>query len=151
MIASASIISPISNAIISGLMAMIWICIQACKGLTTIYSSRIAIVPKNEVSHLLSSRITRNEVSEGSWARVKNGKYKGDLAQVLCTQFDFVALWLHFLLIYICFFIVDCGCEWCTKKSNSEAYTKNWSTSNDCKICNSFFSTLVPIFIFSWQ
>ncbi|KAM3698430.1 hypothetical protein ACJW31_06G187600 [Castanea mollissima] len=60
--------------------------IEACKGLTTIYSSRIAIVPKNEVSHLLSSRITRNEVSEGSWARVKNGKYKGDLAQIVAVN-----------------------------------------------------------------
>ncbi|KAF3945897.1 hypothetical protein CMV_027775 [Castanea mollissima] len=60
--------------------------IEACKGLTTIYSSRIATVPKNEVSHLLSSRITRNEVSEGSWARVKNGKYKGDLAQIVAVN-----------------------------------------------------------------
>jgi hypothetical protein len=50
-------------------MAMICICVQACKGLSTVYSSRITIVPKNEVSHLLSSRSARNEVSEGTWAR----------------------------------------------------------------------------------
>ncbi|XP_052187929.1 protein RNA-directed DNA methylation 3 [Diospyros lotus] len=59
---------------------------EACKGLCTIYSSRIAPVPKNEVSHLLSVRSKRNEVSVGTWARVKNGKYKGDLAQVIAVN-----------------------------------------------------------------
>ena len=43
----------------------------------------MASVPKNEVSHLFSVRSKCNEVSVGTWARVKNGKYKGDLAQVL--------------------------------------------------------------------
>ncbi|KAK9190118.1 hypothetical protein WN943_018719 [Citrus x changshan-huyou] len=56
---------------------------EACKGLSGIYYSRLAPVPKNEVSHLLSAQIKRNEVSEGTWAYVKNGKYKGDLAQVV--------------------------------------------------------------------
>lgn len=40
-------------------------------------------VPSNEISHLLSVRSKYNEVSVGTWARVKSGKYKGDLAQVL--------------------------------------------------------------------
>lgn len=40
-------------------------------------------VPKNEVSHLLSARSKFNELSEGTWVRVKNGIYKGDLAQVV--------------------------------------------------------------------
>lgn len=40
-------------------------------------------LPKNEVSHLLSARSKRNELLEGTWVRVKNGVYKGDLAQVV--------------------------------------------------------------------
>ncbi|EOY18833.1 Kow domain-containing transcription factor 1, putative [Theobroma cacao] len=59
---------------------------EACKGLTYIYSSRVAPVPSNEVYHLLSVRTKRSEVSEGMWARVKNGKYKGDLAQVVAVN-----------------------------------------------------------------
>ncbi|KAK9282782.1 hypothetical protein L1049_011003 [Liquidambar formosana] len=59
---------------------------EACKGLCSIYSSRVAPVPKNEISHLLSVRNKNNEVSEGSWARVKNGKYKGDLTQVVSVN-----------------------------------------------------------------
>lgn len=42
------------------------------------------MVPNNEVSHLLSVRSKYSEVSEGMWARVKSGKYKGDLGQVFC-------------------------------------------------------------------
>ncbi|KAB1219015.1 hypothetical protein CJ030_MR3G015069 [Morella rubra] len=55
---------------------------EACKGLSSIYPTRIMPVPKNEVPHLLSSQRKCNEVSEGMWARVKSGKYKGDLAQI---------------------------------------------------------------------
>ncbi|XP_011031637.1 PREDICTED: hornerin isoform X1 [Populus euphratica] len=60
--------------------------IEACKGLCSIYSSRMAPVPKNEVSHLLSIRKSCNQVSEGMWARVKNGNYKGDLAQIVAVN-----------------------------------------------------------------
>ncbi|XVE99222.1 hypothetical protein REPUB_Repub03eG0178900 [Reevesia pubescens] len=59
---------------------------EACKGLTYIYSSRVAPVPSNEVYHLLNVRTKHSEVSEGMWARVKNGKYKGDLAQVVAVN-----------------------------------------------------------------
>ncbi|KAJ4720705.1 Transcription elongation factor Spt5 [Melia azedarach] len=59
---------------------------EACKGLLGIYYSRLGPVPKNEVTHLLSAQIKRNEVSEGMWAYVKNGKYKGDLAQVVAVN-----------------------------------------------------------------
>lgn len=52
----------------------------------------MAPVPKNEVSHILSVRSKSNVVSEGMWARIKNGKYKGDLAQVY-------SLWLAELLL----------------------------------------------------
>lgn len=40
-------------------------------------------VPRNDVSRLLSIRNEYNVVSVGMWARVKNGRYKGDLGQVL--------------------------------------------------------------------
>ncbi|OAY45822.1 protein RNA-directed DNA methylation 3 isoform X2 [Manihot esculenta] len=59
---------------------------EACKGLCSIYSTRVAPVPKNEVSHILSVRSKSNVVSEGMWARIKNGKYKGDLAQVVAVN-----------------------------------------------------------------
>ncbi|KAJ6317426.1 hypothetical protein OIU76_013045 [Salix suchowensis] len=60
--------------------------IEACKGLCSIYSSRMAPVPKNEVSHLLSIRKSCNQVTGGMWARVKNGNYKGDLAQIVAVN-----------------------------------------------------------------
>ncbi|KAK6933434.1 NGN domain [Dillenia turbinata] len=56
---------------------------EACKGLSFIYNSRVAPVPRNEISHLFSVRNKNIEISVGMWARVKNGKYKGDLAQVV--------------------------------------------------------------------
>ncbi|KAJ0103247.1 hypothetical protein Patl1_06019 [Pistacia atlantica] len=59
---------------------------EACKGLSGIYTSRMAPVPQNEVSHLFSTRIKYNEVSVGTWAYVKSGKYKGDLAQVVAVN-----------------------------------------------------------------
>ncbi|KAJ9684691.1 hypothetical protein PVL29_016920 [Vitis rotundifolia] len=59
---------------------------EACKGLCSIYTSRVAPVPKNEVTHLLSVRSKCNEISEGTWARMKNGKYKGDLAQIVVVS-----------------------------------------------------------------
>ena len=70
----------------------------------------MAPVPKNEVTHLLSVRSKCNEISEGTWARMKNGKYKGDLAQVLFSQIDHASCLLVVILIsYI--ISVDCGGE----------------------------------------
>ncbi|KAL3649647.1 hypothetical protein CASFOL_006050 [Castilleja foliolosa] len=59
---------------------------EACKGLSSIYSSRVTAVPNNELSRLLSVRSKSSGISEGMWARVKNGKYKGDLAQVVAVN-----------------------------------------------------------------
>lgn len=56
---------------------------QACKGLTGIYVTRVQPVPPNEVYHLFSVRKKSPDISEGMWARIKSGNYKGDLAQVL--------------------------------------------------------------------
>ncbi|RZC70540.1 hypothetical protein C5167_033678 [Papaver somniferum] len=57
--------------------------VEACKGLTGIYSTRVTVVPKNELAHLVSFRKKQIEISKGTWARVKLGNYKGDLAQVV--------------------------------------------------------------------
>ncbi|XP_026414396.1 protein RNA-directed DNA methylation 3-like isoform X1 [Papaver somniferum] len=57
--------------------------VEACKGLTGIYSTRVTVVPKNELAHLVSFRKKQIEISKGTWARVKLGNYKGDLAQVI--------------------------------------------------------------------
>ena len=94
----------------------------------------MAPVPKNEVTHLLSVRSKCNESSKGTWARMKNGKYKGDLAQVLFSQIDHASFLLVVILIF-CVISVDCGGEWCSKESNSEADPKNWSTGDGGKIC----------------
>lgn len=59
---------------------LLWI--QACKGISGIYSTRVASVPENDISQLLTVRSRVSEVTVGTMARVKNGKYKGDLAQV---------------------------------------------------------------------
>ncbi|VFQ83649.1 unnamed protein product [Cuscuta campestris] len=60
--------------------------IETCRGLCSIYCSRMAPVPKNEISQLISVRNKCNGISEGTWARVKSGKYKGDLAQVVAVN-----------------------------------------------------------------
>uniref|UniRef100_A0A0A0LN22 KOW domain-containing protein n=1 Tax=Cucumis sativus TaxID=3659 RepID=A0A0A0LN22_CUCSA len=60
--------------------------IEACKGITGIYSTRVASVPENDISQLLSVRSRVSEVTVGTMARVKNGKYKGDLAQIVAVN-----------------------------------------------------------------
>ncbi|RLN30535.1 hypothetical protein C2845_PM05G32910 [Panicum miliaceum] len=54
---------------------------EACKGFCSVYASRITSVPAAEVPSLLSSRTKPFEISRGTWVRMKNGNYKGDLAQ----------------------------------------------------------------------
>ncbi|AQK87069.1 Protein RNA-directed DNA methylation 3 [Zea mays] len=54
---------------------------EACKGFCSVYTSRITSVPATEVPSLLSSRTKPFEISRGTWIRMKNGNYKGDLAQ----------------------------------------------------------------------
>ncbi|CAH9055381.1 unnamed protein product, partial [Cuscuta epithymum] len=60
--------------------------IEACKGLASIYCSRMAQVPRNEISQLFSVRSKCHGISKGMWARVKSGRYKGDLAQVVAVS-----------------------------------------------------------------
>jgi len=56
---------------------------QACHQLADVYYSLVTRVPVNEVSQLLVVRRRYNEVKEGTWARVKSGIYRGDIAQVI--------------------------------------------------------------------
>ncbi|XP_058110427.1 protein RNA-directed DNA methylation 3-like isoform X2 [Magnolia sinica] len=59
---------------------------EACKGVSSIYPSKMSLVPKSEVPHLLSVQNQKSEVSKGTWVRVKFGVYKGDLAQVVAVD-----------------------------------------------------------------
>uniref|UniRef100_J3M8P4 KOW domain-containing protein n=1 Tax=Oryza brachyantha TaxID=4533 RepID=J3M8P4_ORYBR len=59
---------------------------EACKGFCTVYVSRINSVPVAEVPSLLSSRTKPFAISPGTWVRMKNGNYKGDLAQVVSAD-----------------------------------------------------------------
>ncbi|KAM7526857.1 hypothetical protein LguiA_016759 [Lonicera macranthoides] len=59
---------------------------EACKGLCNINLSNVFPVPMNELSRLLYVRSKCSEISVGTWARVKNGKYKGDVAQVVALN-----------------------------------------------------------------
>lgn len=48
-------------------------------------------MPNNEISRLLSVRSKSSGITEGMWARVKSGKYKGDLALVIsCSYVEFL-------------------------------------------------------------
>lgn len=42
----------------------------------------MVLLPKAEAPNLLTVQRKTKNVSEGTWARVKGGIYKGDLAQV---------------------------------------------------------------------
>ncbi|RDX94228.1 Protein RNA-directed DNA methylation 3, partial [Mucuna pruriens] len=59
---------------------------EACQGIPGIYATRVAPVPNSEVHHLFSVRSRTPEISEGMWARIKGGNYKGDLAQVVAVN-----------------------------------------------------------------
>lgn len=79
---------------------------QACNGLSSIYSSRVMTVSKDEISHMFSVRSKGNGISEGMWARVKSGTYKGDLAQVPIDPFWAVHLFCLFTVTSLWFLVV---------------------------------------------
>lgn len=58
----------------------------ACNQLADVYFSLVTPVPSNEVGQLLVVKKRYHEVKEGTWARVKNGIYRGDLAQVVAVN-----------------------------------------------------------------
>ncbi|KAJ3696098.1 hypothetical protein LUZ60_001475 [Juncus effusus] len=59
---------------------------EACKGFTYVYPSRITAVPTNEAPLLLAVRNKPNLLSKGTWVRLKTGNYKGDIAQVVSVD-----------------------------------------------------------------
>ncbi|XP_017218344.2 protein RNA-directed DNA methylation 3 isoform X2 [Daucus carota subsp. sativus] len=59
---------------------------EACNGLCSIYPSRVAAVKPGEISNLLTVRSKPCNITLGTFARVKSGKYKGDLAQVVAVN-----------------------------------------------------------------
>lgn len=75
----------------------------------------MVLLPKAETPNLLTVQRKTKKVSEGTWARVKNGKYKGDLAQVhftLLYMFPFqIVVFLRLPNHFILYVLVDCGCE----------------------------------------
>ncbi|KAK8953579.1 hypothetical protein KSP40_PGU003815 [Platanthera guangdongensis] len=56
---------------------------EACNGLCILYPSRVEFVPRIEAPSLLSIQKKACAISKGTWVRMKNGKYKGDLAEVV--------------------------------------------------------------------
>ncbi|KAL0903619.1 hypothetical protein M5K25_028011 [Dendrobium thyrsiflorum] len=59
---------------------------EACNGLCILYPSRIEVVPRNEAPNLLSIQRKACGILKGMWVRMKNGKYKGDLAEVVLVN-----------------------------------------------------------------
>ncbi|KAL0888660.1 hypothetical protein Bca101_012643 [Brassica carinata] len=60
--------------------------LEACMSLNGIYATRMMLLPKSEAPHLLTVQKKTKTFSEGTWARIKSGKYKGDLAQVVAVS-----------------------------------------------------------------
>ncbi|KAK8918941.1 hypothetical protein KSP39_PZI021942 [Platanthera zijinensis] len=58
----------------------------ACNGLCILYPSRVEFVPRIEAPSLLSIQKKACAISKGTWVRMKNGKYKGDLAEVVLVN-----------------------------------------------------------------
>ncbi|KAF5313474.1 hypothetical protein D9611_008618 [Ephemerocybe angulata] len=57
---------------------------QAVQGLVGVYISRgIHLVPIEEMASLLTIKKQEQTVKEGTWVRIKRGKYAGDLAMVM--------------------------------------------------------------------
>eukprot|EP00850_Spirogloea_muscicola_P005726 SM000026S08975 [mRNA] locus=s26:804898:812869:+ [translate_table: standard] len=56
---------------------------QACKGLRLLYAWKIDLVPIKEMPDVLTVDKKVVEIDRDMWVRVKNGIYKGDLAQVV--------------------------------------------------------------------
>lgn len=74
--------------------------LQACKGFFNIYATRMGLVPSNEIPHLLSTRNKPCTISKGTWVRMKNGNYKGDLGQVYDSIWAGNLLLFYFFLLF---------------------------------------------------
>lgn len=56
---------------------------RAIEQTNNVYMSRMTLVPIKEMTDVLTIRGKESEIKPGSWARVKRGKYAGDLCQVI--------------------------------------------------------------------
>ncbi|XP_028794950.1 putative transcription elongation factor SPT5 homolog 1 [Neltuma alba] len=56
---------------------------EACKGLRTIFTQKITLVPIREMTDVLSVESKAIDLSRDTWVRMKIGTYKGDLAKVV--------------------------------------------------------------------
>lgn len=68
---------------------------QACRGMRTIYSQKVTLVPIKEMTDVLSVEKKSVEIDQDTWVRVKTGIYKGDLAKVnsaTCVVFCYCSL-----------------------------------------------------------
>ena len=61
---------------------------RAIDGLLGFYGSKITLVPINDMALTLFVKPVERNVKEGAWVRVKRGKFKGDLAQVITLADD---------------------------------------------------------------
>ncbi|ORX44147.1 transcription elongation factor Spt5 [Piromyces finnis] len=56
---------------------------KAIEQTNNVYMSRMTLVPIQEMTDVLTIRSKEAEIKPGSWARVKRGKYQGDLCQII--------------------------------------------------------------------
>jgi len=73
---------------------------RAIEQTNNVYMSRMTLVPIQEMTDVLTIRGKETEIKPGSWARVRKGKYAGDLCQVCILIFGFF-LSIFFFNIYI--------------------------------------------------
>lgn len=70
--------------------------LQACKGLRSIFSQKVMLVPIREMTDVLSVESKAIDLSRDTWVRMKIGTYKGDLAKVWIIIFicSYIFLWV---------------------------------------------------------
>lgn len=56
---------------------------DAIDQMNNLYITKISLVPLNEMVDVLRAKPKRSTLKIGSWSRIKHGKYKGDLAQIM--------------------------------------------------------------------
>ena len=59
---------------------------EALAGLRGVYTSRMSLIPVREMVDTVTVIKQTRIAKEGGWARIKRGKYKGDIAQVLSVD-----------------------------------------------------------------
>ncbi|XP_059631667.1 putative transcription elongation factor SPT5 homolog 1 isoform X3 [Cornus florida] len=56
---------------------------EACRGMRSIYATKVMLVPIKEMTDVLSVESKAIDLSRDTWVRMKIGTYKGDLAKVV--------------------------------------------------------------------